>query len=637
MVQRVSVLISIFFSVLSGYAQFTNVTVGTTANDGTGDPLRLSFQKLNFADNWLKTNLNTLSNTVSGLVVGSATDKLSTNNGTAYGLTVVAPFTNASVTASKMAEFDSAKRLTNSTFGPSDIRTRTTLPTILATDAAYGAVGDYSGDMTLAGTGTDNQPLIQAALTAGRTIGSGGFGSMVSGYSTVVKLPAGKYYIAAPSDGSPSLIVPSKVVFDFSEAELHFGIPARNYTANGITEPNPAWCGILVGAQGGLVFGRMQIKWGTDQTYGGAWYGHTLDAVRVQEADISWLRGGSAPHHIYNWRGAGVRYIGCWNAFLSDVSIANCSYGVVMGYFGTAFSSYTRYRTGGTAAENVSTSLFIDRCSFVNIYRTAVFTGAGGDWNNPASASVFYGGLEQPNGSYASQGGPISITQSAFESVAFGAVFGSCPLGALIIENCRMEEVGDNTASLGVIYGNSVTMKINGITWGGTGTRSVTKATYTAANTSATIVPSVFIRCDGVNVSPLLQNAFLANSAINSTKLFSLGSNARLPTIINYRCNAATQMQGTDSSVQNIIFPNDGGRIWSVSTVGIAPGETVNGVTTAFTFPNGFTRQKPSALRQDGLYLQETNSDGTTNWSWDSGTTTVTTSTAPTKDLRAFF
>lgn len=637
MVQRVSVLILSIFFCLSGYAQRpTNVVVGTTANDGTGDPLRLSFQKLNYYDNWAYTNFVSLSNTVAGLSLGSAVTKMDTNNGVSYGQTLVSPITNASLTASRVLILDSAKRQTNATFGPDDVRTRTTLPTIFATDAAYGAVGDYSGDMTLAGSGTDNRTLIQAALNAARTVGSGGFGSMVSGYSAVVKLPAGRYYIAAPSSGTNSLYVPSKVLFDISEAELHFGIPARDYTANGITEPNPAWCGILVGAQGGLVLGRMQIKWGSDQTYGGAWYGHTLDAVRVQEADISWIRGGSAPHHIFNFRGAGIRYIACWNAFLSDVSIANCSFGVVMGYYGTAFSAYTRYRTGGTAGESVSTSLFIDRCSFVNIYRTAVFTGAGGDWNNPASASVFYGGLEQPNGSYASQGGPISITQSAFENVAFGAVLGSCPLGALLIENCRMEEVGDNTSSFGVIYGNSVTMKVSGITWGGTGTRSITKATYTAANTSAVIVPTVFIRCDGVDVSPVLQNAFLANSAVNTTALFRLGSNARLPTIINYRCNAATQMQGTDTSVQNIIFPNDG-RDWSVGKDGIAPTETVNGVNTSFTFPNGFTRQLPRVLRFDGLFLGGTNSDGTVNWTWNTGTTTVTTSVAPTKDLRAFF
>lgn len=63
---------------LSSAAQFTNVVVGNAANDGTGDNLRAAFQKLNFADNWLKTNLTTVSN-----LVGSSggANKVSTNNG----------------------------------------------------------------------------------------------------------------------------------------------------------------------------------------------------------------------------------------------------------------------------------------------------------------------------------------------------------------------------------------------------------------------------------------------------------------------------------------------------------------------------------------------------------------------------
>ncbi len=77
---------------LTVFGQPTNVSVGTTANDGTGDTIRLSMQKLNYFDNWLKTNITTASNvisanltTVSNLAAaGGGADKISTNAGTGF-------------------------------------------------------------------------------------------------------------------------------------------------------------------------------------------------------------------------------------------------------------------------------------------------------------------------------------------------------------------------------------------------------------------------------------------------------------------------------------------------------------------------------------------------------------------------
>lgn len=97
---------------ISSFGQFTNVTVGNAANDGTGDNLRFAFQKLNYADNWLKTNLTTVSNLANG---GSANAKMNTNEGTSFGQTLVSPITNLSLTASRVMILDSAKRQTNST------------------------------------------------------------------------------------------------------------------------------------------------------------------------------------------------------------------------------------------------------------------------------------------------------------------------------------------------------------------------------------------------------------------------------------------------------------------------------------------------------------------------------------------
>jgi hypothetical protein len=75
------------------------VNVGTSANDGTGDPLRSAFQKVN-------ANFTELYAT-------NAT-KLDITNGTSSGLTLAGATTNSVATASRVAIFDSIKVLTNS-------------------------------------------------------------------------------------------------------------------------------------------------------------------------------------------------------------------------------------------------------------------------------------------------------------------------------------------------------------------------------------------------------------------------------------------------------------------------------------------------------------------------------------------
>lgn len=87
-------------------ADFTNVVVGTTANDRTGDDLRTAFQKLNYAANLLKTNLTTVSNLA---IIGGGATKLDTNNGTAYGLGL------GDATPSRAAAIGADGKLTNAT------------------------------------------------------------------------------------------------------------------------------------------------------------------------------------------------------------------------------------------------------------------------------------------------------------------------------------------------------------------------------------------------------------------------------------------------------------------------------------------------------------------------------------------
>lgn len=55
---------------------------------------------------------------------------------------------------------------------------------------------------------------------------------------------------------------------------------------------------------------------------------------------------------------------------------------------------------------------------------------------------------------------------------------------------------------------------------------------------------------------------------------------------------------------------------------------TVNGVNTTFTFI-----QQPSYIVSDHAWYGQTNTSGTTNWSWNGGTLTATMTIPPTEDI----
>lgn len=568
--------ISIFF-VLTGNAQFTNVNVGASANDGTGDPARTAFQKLNFTDNLIWARLLALSNSVPAAIT-----------------------------------------------------------TIYVTDPQFGAVGDYTGSKTLAGTGTDNRVAIQAALNSAHINGPGGRSDYLGDKRKRVVVPEGKYYISAPTSGMPSLVIPLGVELDFHEAELHFDIPPCNYTSNGITEPNPAWCAILAGPLANIRVGEMQIAAGKDQTYGGVWYGMTLDGIRVQESDVGWITGEGRDHYIFGFfRGAGIRILASYDIHVENLLFGSSACGVVMGYMGNAFDAYTLYRDGSAAAR-VSTSLWIDNCVFRNMYRVGILVGADGDWHNPTvPPGPVSGGLEYISGSKAAQGGPVSISHVSMENCAWGAITSYTPAGAFLVDDLRLEECDDATTSVGVIYGNSTTYKVNGVSFGSTGLRTITLANYGSANSVVTCVPNLLFRSDGVDVAPLIQNVYANNNAVNSAIFCALSANGRLPTIINSKGGSLVQWQGVGSGMHGLIPPLGGGTIWNVSTVGLAPLETVNGSITNFSFVNGFTPQIPQRLLIDGQMLFGTNANASVNWVWD--TTNLHTMTIPTKDVRAFF
>lgn len=502
------------------------------------------------------------------------------------------------------------------------------VPTIYATDPQYGAVGDYTGTQNAAGTGTDNRTKIQAALADAYTPGAS-FNDLTHSTSKMVKVPNGKYYISAPANGTNALFVPPGVCLDLSEAELHFDRPPLTYNSN--TEPNPLFCGILVGPFGHVILGKVIMKPDQDQTYGGTWYGMNIDAIRVQESDNSYIIGGGKDNMIIGWRGAGIRDIGCLNSFVSSIKFYGNCFGIVQSYFGTAFdgsvtgSGYQRFR-GNTIPEGVCVALYVNNCSFLNIYKKALLGGVDGDYHNPAG-----GGFE--NITLSKIGGGVSVNQTSFENIAEEVVFWE-GVDSLDMTSCRIERSGWVGSGSGTILAAEArAVALRGIVWleqGGT----CFKASYTGPLASFTPNPGVFLRVNATDISPLLENVYINNNA-NSSCILSDGSSAtRRPTIINFRTETSTMMQGVNSYMP-IPPRNGGGRIESVTTLGLSPLETPNGSITNFSFVNGFTPQIPSRVQIDGAMWPGTNQNGTINWTW--GTTNISTTTAPTKDVRAFF
>lgn len=513
------------------------------------------------------------------------------------------------------------------------------VPSILVTDPAYGAVGNYTGTQNTAGVGTDARAAIQAALDAAYTQGSS-YGDTTHNVSKYVKVPAGKYYISAPSDGTPSLKVPLGVVLDLREAELHFDKPPLTYNSN--TEPNPLWCGILVGPLAHLILGRLQMKPDQDQTYGGTWFGMHLDAIRVQESDTFYIIGAGKDNMILGFRGAAIRPIACLNGFVSGIKIwANC-FGIVQSYFGTAFdgsvtgTGYTRYR-GTSHDESICVALYVNRCTFLNIYKKGILSGVNGNYTAQGTWTSELGGLETITTSKVG-GGPLSVSQCSFENIAEEVIFAE-NTGAVSLEDVRIERsgaintLGTITAALCNVF------SLSKVTWqqeGGT----CFKASYTGALASFTPNPGAFVRVNSTNVSPSLRDIYINNTASVGCQLVKGDNNiTRLPVVKNYETGTAAQMQGTDAYMQSIIIENDGGREWGVSVTGLTPTEAINGSRTVFNFPNGFTRQKPKRIIVDGVVKEATDVAGT-NWTWTVGAgtdSTVTFATAPAKSVRAFF
>jgi hypothetical protein len=346
---------------------------------------------------------------------------------------------------------------------------------IYVTDPRFGAKGDYTGTQNTAGTGTDDRVAIQSALTYAYTAGPGGFNDLTHSASFMTVAPKGKYYIGAPASGTNSLFVPPGVALDLREAEFHFDRPPLTYNTN--TEPNPLFCGILVAPGGHVIGGKVIMK----PEPGSDVRGNMVrdEHGRDPRAGIGQLlhHGAGKDNLIIGWRGAGIRYIGCLNSFVSNFKFWGNCFGIVQSYFGTAFdgsatgTGYQRYR-GNTIPEGVCVALYVDHCSFLNIYKNALRIGVDGDYHNPAG-----NGFE--NITLAKIGGGASLEQCFIREHRGRVVFleGLEPLN---MTDCRIERSGWVGFGAGTIFAAECrAVALKNITWlqqGGT----CFHATYTA-------------------------------------------------------------------------------------------------------------------------------------------------------------
>lgn len=78
-----------------------------------------------------------------------------------------------------------------------------------------------------------------------------------------------------------------------------------------------------------------------------------------------------------------------------------------------------------------------------------------------------------------------------------------------------------------------------------------------------------------------------------------------------------------DPATHRLLVSIVGGGVTNLPATG-----AVNGVNTVFTFS-----QLPTYIVSDHAWYQQTNSSGSTNWTWVGGTLTATMTIPPTEDI----
>jgi len=313
----------------------TDVTAGDGApgsgKPGPADDMQNSNLKVNAIGDVLSVGYLAegaiVPNTPEGRAALAGSTELSTAFAPASGSTAYA-------TASQGAKADQA--VPNTTAGRSDLAASSEVTSRIET-VAYpraslvpvaafsrtvdfiikGAVPDYTGRMTVAGTGTDNRAAIQAALdAAAQPDGGGRYGSYWYSYqkrrSVKVKLPPGHYLIGPPPTDTASLNVPEHVDFDTSEAVLYYQYPLT---------ATAKWAGAQVYKSGSIQVGTWipaadSVAPDTKRLY---------DAIRLVATDnCQGVVTGSRGHsEIAGFQGAGIRLIGAWITTISDINFTS--------------------------------------------------------------------------------------------------------------------------------------------------------------------------------------------------------------------------------------------------------------------------------------------------------------------------
>lgn len=78
-----------------------------------------------------------------------------------------------------------------------------------------------------------------------------------------------------------------------------------------------------------------------------------------------------------------------------------------------------------------------------------------------------------------------------------------------------------------------------------------------------------------------------------------------------------------DPITHRLLVDTSGGSITVLTATG-----TVNGLNAAFTFAS-----LPTFICSDHAWYKQTNSNGTTNWTWNGGSLTATMTVPPTEDI----
>lgn len=294
-----------------------------------------------------------------------------------------------------------------------------------------GARGDYSGRIGTTGTGTDNRTFIQAALNAASSVVGTGRYDYLTRRSVKVTLPPGHYWISAPVDGSPSLVVPAGVEFDFSAATIYVDYPATatiQWAAIKVEQYAQVRCGKLV--QSGKVAAPNSSV--------------VYDGIRLVATDNHSRVVGYGDSEIRGFQGAGIRTIGAWITFLRGLRITDNRYGVIASHFGDGFT-YTVPGIATPQNNRFSTDLFIDDCIIVNCRNGGVLAGASG------------GAADLNATSYDTYGGVVKLGNVTLENIGSYALRAVAP-STVSLRDVHIEEAGKGDGVIALDSVNVVTI-----------------------------------------------------------------------------------------------------------------------------------------------------------------------------------